>query len=64
MMLLAHVIKTGGSAAPDKMAETLKTVKNWKGVTGTHTFDNKGDVVDKKVVLKIVKNGQFSVIRQ
>jgi len=31
-------------------------------VTGWHTFDASGDVVDKPIVFKTVRNGQFALL--
>ena len=60
--LLAFVIKECGSTIPRKMADKLRTVRNWQGVTGPHTFNEQGDVIGKPMVLKIVKDGKFEVI--
>ena len=62
MKLLAHVIQVSGSTVPAKMAETLRSVKNWQGVTGLHTFDKFGDVSGKKLFMKVVKNGRFELV--
>lgn len=62
LQLLAHTIKEGGSTVPERMAATLRTTKGWPGVTGPHTFDDKGDVQGKQMVLKVVKEGGFQVV--
>jgi branched-chain amino acid transport system substrate-binding protein len=62
--LLAHAILNGGSTVPAKMAMTLRSVKNWQGVTGPHTFDKFGDVEGKTFIMKMVKNGKFRFIEQ
>jgi branched-chain amino acid transport system substrate-binding protein len=59
--LVAHAITMGGSTVPEKMAATLRHVVNWPGVTGLHTFDDKGDVVGKGMVIKHVRDGSFRV---
>ncbi len=61
--LLAHVIKEGGSTAPEKMAAILRKTRDWQGVTGAHTFDDNGDVQGKPMVVKIVRGGVFQVIQ-
>ena len=63
LKLLAHVIKEGNSTVPQKMAETLRNVKNWQGVTGPHTMNEQGDVVGKPMVLKVVRNGKFETVQ-
>ncbi|MBW4055848.1 MAG: ABC transporter substrate-binding protein [Proteobacteria bacterium] len=60
--LLAHVMQKGGSTVPAKMAETLRSIKDWQGVTGSHTFNKLGDVEGKPLLMKVVKNGRFQVI--
>jgi branched-chain amino acid transport system substrate-binding protein len=60
--LLAYVIQKGGSTVPAKMAETLRAVRNWQGVTGPHTFDKYGDVSGKPLMMKVVRNGRFQLL--
>lgn len=62
--LLVYAMKKAGTTAPDKVADILHSTKNWMGVTGVHTFDEKGDVVDKPVVKIIVKNGKSEYISE
>jgi branched-chain amino acid transport system substrate-binding protein len=62
--LLAHVIREGGSTVPEVMAATLRKITNWQGVTGPHTFDDKGDVLGKPMVVKAIEDGSFQVVPQ
>lgn len=60
MLILAEAIKKNG---PDrkKMMEYLTTLKGFKGVTGTTSFDENGDTI--KDPLKIqVKDGKFTIV--
>jgi branched-chain amino acid transport system substrate-binding protein len=57
--VLAHAMETAGSTVPREVAETLRSIKDWPGVTGLHAFQENGDVVDKPIVLNIVRNGVF-----
>jgi branched-chain amino acid transport system substrate-binding protein len=41
------------------LIQKLHEIKGFKGVTGTIEFDDKGDVVGKKLVILQVKNGDF-----
>ncbi|HVE11091.1 MAG TPA: ABC transporter substrate-binding protein [Paraburkholderia sp.] len=41
--LLALAIKTANSTKPDDIAKALRSVKGYKGVEGTYTFDPNGD---------------------
>lgn len=59
LMLIAHAIESANSSEPEKIADSLRNVKNWKGVTGSHTFNDRGDVTGKKLVVKKVIQGQF-----
>jgi len=60
--LLAYAMKKAGSTVPDKVAEVLRSTKDWKGVAGNYTFDDKGDMINPKIVLKEVQNSTFVVI--
>lgn len=60
--LLAYAMKKAGSSAPDKVAAVLRSTKDWKGVAGNYTFDDKGDMVNPRIVLKEVQNSKFVVI--
>ncbi len=57
--LLAYAMETAGSTVPVEVAEALRGVRDWPGVTGPHSFRENGDVVDKPIVLSIVRNGAF-----
>jgi len=57
--LLANAIARAGSARPDDIAQALRTTKNWIGATGSHTFDDSGELTDKPIVLKTAHNGRF-----
>jgi branched-chain amino acid transport system substrate-binding protein len=57
--LLAHAMETAGSTVPEEVADALRSIEGWPGVTGSHTFQASGDVVDKPIVLNIVRNGAF-----
>ncbi len=49
MKLLAHAMETAGSTVPDKVSETLHETVNWQGVTGTISFDEKGDILNTDI---------------
>jgi branched-chain amino acid transport system substrate-binding protein len=48
---------------PQKVAQALHQAKNWKGVSGEYTYDDKGDIPDKKIGEKIVRGGQFETVK-
>lgn len=57
--VLAYAMETAGSTVPEEVAGALRSTQDWPGVTGPHTFRENGDVVDKPIVLNIVRNGAF-----
>lgn len=62
LRLLAHAISVAKSCEPDKIAAALRQVKGWPGVTGPHTFNQDGDVVDKPILIKVVQGGSFRLV--
>lgn len=60
--VLADAIRTAGSSNPEKVAAALHAVRDWPGVTGLHTFNEAGDVVGKKVLVTVVRNGSFALV--
>jgi branched-chain amino acid transport system substrate-binding protein len=61
--LLAQAIRQANSSVPDKIALALHNTKKWPGASGEYTFDDKGDIPDKKIGLKIVRDGKFVTVR-
>ena len=57
--VLALAMENAGSADPVKAAPALHAVRDYRGVTGIHTFDENGDVKDKTVVVKFLEKGVF-----
>lgn len=57
--LLVYAMSKAQSTVPSKVAATLRATRGWSGVTGLHTFDKKGDLVEKKLAKVIVKDGKF-----
>jgi branched-chain amino acid transport system substrate-binding protein len=44
-------------ATPEEVMKVLTNVKNFKGVTGSITFDKNGDPIKSAVILKVEKDG-------
>ncbi|CAK0780449.1 branched-chain amino acid transport system substrate-binding protein [Gammaproteobacteria bacterium] len=61
--LLAHAMRQANSSIPDKIAQALHGTQQWPGTTGEFTFDNKGDIPDKKIGMKVVRNGKFETVQ-
>lgn len=59
VMLLAHAMTQAKSTVPADIARELHKLRGWPGVTGTHGFDDAGNVLDAPVVMQVVKKGQF-----
>ncbi len=57
--ILFHAIEMAGSTHVDSIKKSLYKINNFEGVTGRLSFDQNGDV-KKPVILKTVKNGQFT----
>jgi len=55
-MILADAIKTTGSTDGSKVRDALASVKNYDGVTGKITIDEKRNATKSAVVLKVNSN--------
>jgi len=61
MRIIADAINKEGNDA-DKVKNYLYGLKDYRGVSGNTTFDQNGDVI-KPVMLKIVKDGKFEILK-
>src|SRR5690606_19496880 len=57
--VLAQAMEAADSAAPEAVAAMLRETDQFRGVTGALGFDEKGDVVGKRLVTAIVSDGRF-----
>lgn len=57
--LIAHAIREGGSAEPEMIAETLHNMKEWDGLLGSFSFNEKGEAEGISVYQKEVQSGRF-----
>lgn len=55
--VLAEAMRRAGKPTPERISEALRSTRGWRGVTGTFSFDEAGDLVDKPV-RKVVARGQ------
>jgi branched-chain amino acid transport system substrate-binding protein len=53
MMILGEAIKTAGGTDSAKMRDALASIKNYEGVTGMITIDDKRNATKSAVVLKV-----------
>lgn len=56
--LVVEAMKKANSSDPDKIRAALVSIKNFKGVTGTYTFDTDRDPVKGGVILKVLDDSQ------
>jgi len=61
VMLLADAMKAANSSDPKVFKDKLAQTKDWKGVTGTITFDEKREPIKSPVYLQEVKGQEFVV---
>lgn len=61
--LLADAIRMAGSTDADKVAGKLRELKKWPGATGCLSFAPNGDVLGKDIVIKQVKDGNFTCLQ-
>ena len=59
MMVLAEGIRMAESSEPGKIAMGLRAIEQWNGPAGPYRFDENGDILDKGVTVKVVKDGEF-----
>lgn len=57
--LLETAIQKSGSTVPLSLSTTLHFLKNWEGVAGLYSFTPVGELQDRKLFFKVVKNGKF-----
>lgn len=61
--ILIDAIRRANVKDPAKVAREVAQTMDFKGVTGSITFDNKGDLTSKGFVLSKVVNGKFEFLR-
>lgn len=59
VQLLAQAIRQANSSVPEKIAQALHRTRKWPGACGEYTFDDKGDIPDKKIGMKAVRGDRF-----
>ncbi len=64
IQLLAAAMERAGSPAPDRVAEALRSIDTWTGITGSFSFDEKGDVIGKTMVTVVVRDGRFQFLEE
>lgn len=59
LLILTDAMKKAHSIIPAEVAASLHRLKYWPGVCGPITFTKNGEVINKPIAKKIVKNGYF-----
>jgi len=60
-IMVAAMVKAG-SSDPAKYLPVLAATKDFQGVTGAISFDNKGDVLNGALTLQTIKGGKLQVL--
>ncbi len=60
-IMVAAMVKAG-SSDPAKYLPVLAATKDYQGVTGAISFDNKGDVLNGALTLQTIKGGKLQVL--
>ncbi len=61
--VLSHAIDEAGSVVPIVVGATLRYLKDWEGVTGSYSFNTKGDIEGKSIYFKQVQDGKFAFLK-
>ncbi|MGH7648999.1 MAG: ABC transporter substrate-binding protein [Gemmatimonadaceae bacterium] len=62
LRILVDAMRRAHSTVPDSVARTLHEMRDWRGATGTLSFDSAGNLVHQQVVTMVVRNGQFDLL--
>lgn len=60
--LLAQAMQRAQSTVPSEVAKALRDTRDWPGVTGRFAFDEHGDMVGRRLVKTVVRNGRFEYL--
>lgn len=63
MMLLISAINKVGSLDPSLIANQLRYTRNYNSIFGKYSLTEQGDVKNRKIHFKIIKNGKFSYLK-
>jgi branched-chain amino acid transport system substrate-binding protein len=59
MMILATALRTAGGDDSKKIREALAATKDFQGLTGTISFNDKGDAEFKETFVTKIQGGRF-----
>jgi branched-chain amino acid transport system substrate-binding protein len=61
---IENAFKATGKLDGDPVKDALYHTQNFPGVTGPITFDQNGDVVDRPMEARVVRNGKFITLKE
>jgi len=59
LKVLAEALKRSKTAIPLDISRAMHSLKNEEGIANSYSFDERGEVTDKKIFLKIVRKSKF-----
>lgn len=62
--LIVSAMQKAGSVVPIKIADALHSTKDWPGISGSFTFNERGEPVDKSIYRLIVRDGKFECLSE
>lgn len=62
MLLFAEAVRKSDAIVPQVISTTLRFLGKWDSVTGGYTLTSNGDIVDKTLFFKQVRNGRFEFL--
>ena len=60
--LLAAAIEKAQSLDPDKIADVLRSQKDWQGLNGVYSFDESGEIQNKNLTVQIVRGQKLEYL--
>ena len=64
LRLLAEGMRKAPTPSPEHVTQALREIDGWPGVTGPFTFDEKGDLIERKAPKMIVREGAFAYLSE
>ncbi len=62
IQVLAHAMRKSNSTVPISISTTLRSLRNWRGITGRYAFTRDGDIIGKTVFFKEMRSGDFEFL--
>lgn len=62
--LLAFAFERSRSTVPIVVSSTLRYIEKWQGVAGSYSFNINGDIIEKPIFFKVLRNGKFEYLKE